>query len=126
MHLVFLERVNEDGNFELTIKEGADELKEAIAGKFVFPQKMILTAAQKTENSAGLKDLLTGAFCIQEMPDVSFEVLNEEGDEIDDYKRSMYEGIGGPDGGGGGAGGGGCGGDHGGGGGHGGPPAGHA
>jgi hypothetical protein len=99
MHLVIVEKTLANGNVELTIKEGAEELKKAIAGKFVFPQKLVLTADQKLENKAGLRDILTGAFCIQDIPGATFTVINENGDEISDYKRSLYDGIGGGPGG---------------------------
>ncbi len=93
MHLVFLERIDENGNFEITIKEGAEGLKEVIDDKFVFPQKLVLTAEQKEENKEGLRDLLTGAFCFQEIGGVSFTVVNEDDVLVPDYMRSLYDDI---------------------------------
>jgi hypothetical protein len=93
MNLVFLEKVNEEGSFEITLKEGADELKKVIDGKFVFPEKLILTAEQKEENKEGLRDLLTGAFCFQEIGGISFTVVNEKGDLIADYMKSLYDDL---------------------------------
>lgn len=91
MNLVFLERVNEDGNFEVTITEGAEELKGVIDKSFVFPEKLVLTVEQREENKEGLRDLLTGAFCFQEIGGISFKVLNESGELISDYMRSLYD-----------------------------------
>ena len=91
MNLVFLEKVNEEGSFEITIKEGAEELKNVIDDKFVFPQKLVLTAEQKEENKEGLRDLLTGAFCFQEIGGISFTVVNDNGELIADYMRSLYD-----------------------------------
>ena len=67
MNLLFLERVDEEGRFEVTITEGAGELKKLIDPSFVFPEKLVLTAEQREENKEGLRDLLTGAFCFQEI-----------------------------------------------------------
>jgi len=64
MHVGFVEKTLEDGRFEVSIVEGQEELKTAIAGKYVFPEKLILTAQQKEENKEGLRDILTGAFCL--------------------------------------------------------------
>lgn len=93
MNLVFLEKINEDGSVEITIKEGADGLKNVIDGKFVFPEKLVLTAEQKEENKEGLRDLLTGAFCFQEIAGISFTVVNEKGELIADYMRSLYDDL---------------------------------
>ncbi|MFQ5586443.1 MAG: hypothetical protein ACE5GF_06450 [Thermodesulfobacteriota bacterium] len=94
MHIVFVERVLDDGRFEISIVEGSEELEKAIAGEFVSPKKLILTREQKEENKEGLRDLLTGAFCLQGLPDVTFTVKNEKGEEIDDYASSLYNSIG--------------------------------
>ncbi len=91
MNLVFLEKVNEDGSVEITIKEGAEGLRKVIDDKFVFPEKLVLTAEQKEENKEGLRDLLTGAFCFQEIGGVSFTVVNDKGELIADYMRSLYD-----------------------------------
>ncbi len=93
MHLVFLEKTLEDGNIEITIKEGAEGLKDVIDAEFVFPKKMILTEEQKSENITGLKDLITGAFCFQGNADVTFEVLNEAGEVLNEYKKSLYDDL---------------------------------
>ena len=93
MELLFLERVNEDGNFEVTITEGAEALKGLIDKSFVFPEKLVLTAEQREENKEGLRDLLTGAFCFQEIAGISFRVVNEEGELIPDYMRSLYDDL---------------------------------
>ena len=81
----------ENGDFEVTITSGAKELETAIAGEFVMPKKLILTKEQKEENKDGLRDLLTGAFCLQGIQDVSFNVKNEEGHAIQDYSKSLYD-----------------------------------
>ena len=94
MHVGFVERVLEDGRFEVSIVEGREELKAAIAGKFVFPEKLILTAQQREENKDGLRDILTGAFCLQGIKDVIFTVRNEKGEPIKDYSKSLYDQIG--------------------------------
>lgn len=94
MHIVFFEKILENGNFEITIKEGRETLKNAIGSKYVFPEKLVLTAEQKEENKDGLKDILTGAFCMQDFQDATFEVVNEKGEKIKDYYRSLFEGIG--------------------------------
>lgn len=93
MHLVFLERVTEDGSFEITIKEGAEGLKKVIDAKFVFPKKLVLTAEQKEENKEGLRDLLTGAFCFQEIAGISFTVVNEKNELVPDYMMSLYDDL---------------------------------
>ena len=93
MHLVFLERVLEDGSFEITLKEGAEGLKKVIDAKFVFPKKLVLTAEQKEENKEGLRDLLTGAFCFQEIAGISFTVVNEKGELVPDYMMSLYDDL---------------------------------
>ncbi|MBE9532354.1 MAG: hypothetical protein IME98_06060 [Proteobacteria bacterium] len=93
MNLLFLERVNEDGNFEVTITEGAEELKGVIEKSYVFPEKLVLTAEQREENKEGLRDLLTGAFCFQEIAGISFRVVNEKGELIPDYMRSLYDDL---------------------------------
>jgi hypothetical protein len=93
MHIVFVEKVLSDGSYEISVVEGGKELEKAIAGKFTIPKKLILTKEQKAENRNGLKDLLTGAFCIQDMDDVTFTVTNERGEEIDDYSKSMYDDV---------------------------------
>ncbi len=94
MHLVFVERVLDDGRYEISLAEGAEDLEKAIAGKFIFPKKMILTKEQKEQNRDGLRDLLSGAFCFQGMENVTFTVRNEEGKDIDDYSKSLYDSIG--------------------------------
>jgi len=94
MHIVFVEKVLADGRYEISIVEGAQELEKAIAGAFIFPRKMILTREQKEENREGLRDLLTGAFCLQGLPDVTFTVNDEEGKVLSDYARSLYDTIG--------------------------------
>jgi hypothetical protein len=93
MNIEFLERVNEEGNFEITITEGAEALKGVIDKSFVFPEKLVLTAEQRDENKEGLRDLLTGAFCFQEIAGISFRVLNEDGELIADYMRSLYDDL---------------------------------
>lgn len=95
MLLVFLERVLPDGKFELTIREGKDELKRAIGSKFTFPEKLVLTKEQREENRNNMKDLLAGAFCLQELEGVPFVVKNEKGETIEDYYKSVYDNIGG-------------------------------
>lgn len=94
MQIVFLEKVLDDGRYEISIVEGADDLEKSISGEFTCPKKMILTAEQKEQNKDGLRDLLTGAFCLQGLPDVTFKVRNEKGEDIDDYSRSLYDSIG--------------------------------
>ncbi len=94
MHVGFVEKVLEDGRFEVSIVEGREELKTAIAEKFVFPEKLILTPEQKEDNREGLRDLLTGAFCLQGIKDVTFTVKNEKGESLDDYSKSLYDKIG--------------------------------
>jgi hypothetical protein len=94
MHIVFVERVLADGRYEISIVEGSKDLEKAIAGEFTFPKKLILTKEQKKQNKEGLKDLLTGAFCLQGLKNVTFTVKNDKGEEIDDYSRSLYDSIG--------------------------------
>ena len=94
MHITFVEKVLANGDYEISIVEGSKELKKAIAGEFTFPKKLILTKQQKEENKDGLKDLLTGAFCIQDKENVTFTVKNEKGAVIDDYSKSLYDEIG--------------------------------
>jgi hypothetical protein len=94
MHITFVEKVLADGNFEISIVEGSKELKKAISGEYTFPKKLILTKEQKKENKDGLKDLLTGAFCIQDIENVTFTVTNEKGSVIDDYSKSLYDDVG--------------------------------
>ena len=93
MHIEFLERVLDDGRIEISIIKGKEALRKAIGGKYVFPEKLILTKEQKMENRDALKDLLTGAFCLQEFKDVTFTVKNEKGELIDDYYRSLFDDI---------------------------------
>ena len=93
MHITFVERVLADGSFEISIVEGSKELKKAISGEYTFPKQLILTKEQKEENKDGLKDLLTGAFCRQDMENVTFTVTNEKGAVIDDYSKSLYDDI---------------------------------
>lgn len=93
MHITFVERVLADGSFEISIVEGSKELKKAISGEYTFPKQLILTKEQKEENKDGLKDLLTGAFCIQDIENVTFTVTNEKGAVIDDYSKSLYDDI---------------------------------
>ena len=93
MKMVFLERELEDGRLEITIKEGASELKGRIEEDFVFPEKLILTKEQKEENITGLRDLLTGAFCVQGFEDLYYQVFNEEGEQLVEYYKSVYDGM---------------------------------
>ncbi len=94
MHITFVEKVLADGRYEISIVEGSEELEKAIAGEFTFPEKLILTKQQKEDNKDGLKDLLTGAFCIQDKANATFTVTNEKGVVIDDYSKSLYDDIG--------------------------------
>lgn len=91
MVLVFMERELSDGKIEVTLRQGKDELKRAIGNKFPFPQKMILTKEQREENKENMKDLLAGAFCLQEMEGVPFVVKNEKGEVLEDYNKSAYD-----------------------------------
>jgi len=93
MHVVFVEKELKDGSFEITIAEGAKELKTAIAGEYVFPEKLILTKEQKEENRDGLKDILTGAFCLQDIKGSTFTVKNEKDEILGDYNRSLYDDL---------------------------------
>ena len=93
MHVEFIEKIQKDGSFEITISEGAERLKEAIEGKYVFPQKLVITKEQKEENREGLKDIITGAFCLQDIEGSTFNVRNEKDEILGEYKRSMYEGL---------------------------------
>ncbi len=93
MHIMFVEKVLADGSCEISIVEGSKELKKVIAGEFTVPKKLILTKQQKEENKDGLKDLLTGAFCIQDKENVTFTVTDEKGAVIDDYSKSLYDDI---------------------------------
>lgn len=95
MHIVFLERVLDDGRYEITIRKGKEELKRALGRKYVFPEKLVLTKQQRDENSDCLKDLLTGAFCLQEFENVTFVVKDENGETIEDYYKSLFDDIGG-------------------------------
>ncbi|MBI5756597.1 MAG: hypothetical protein HZA12_06690 [Nitrospirae bacterium] len=95
MHIVFLERKLKDGKFEITIRQGREELKRLIGRKYVFPEKLVLTKQQRDENHDCLKDILTGAFCLQEFENVTYVVKNENGDIIEDYYKSIYDDIGG-------------------------------
>jgi len=90
MHIEFVEKVNADVNFEITIQKGLEGLRTEIAGKYPMPKKMILTKQQKKENMEGLMDILTGAFCLQEMQNVTFIVRNENGKILDEYFNSLY------------------------------------
>jgi hypothetical protein len=94
MHIVFVEKVLADGSYEIHIAEGSEDLKKVISSEFVFPEKLVLTKEQKEQNKEGLRDLLSGAFCFQGMPSVSFTVKNEKGEKIDDYSSSLYDSIG--------------------------------
>jgi len=94
MLLVFLERELPGGKIELTLRQGRDELKRAIGTKFPFPEKMILTKEQREENKDNMKDLLAGAFCLQELEGVPFVVRNEKGETLEDYFKSAYDNIG--------------------------------
>ena len=94
MHIVFLERKLSDGKFEVAIKQGLEELKSTIGKKFTFPEKLVMTGEQREENKDCLKDILTGAFCIQELDDVTFVVKNERGDTLPEYYKSIYDDIG--------------------------------
>ncbi len=93
MHIEFVEKVNADGNFEITIYKGAEDLRKEIAGKYPLPKKLVLTKEQKRENKDGLMDLITGAFCLQEIPNVSFIVRNENGKTLDEYYCSLYSDL---------------------------------
>ncbi|MBE9505067.1 MAG: hypothetical protein IME96_12930 [Proteobacteria bacterium] len=93
MHIEFVEKINTDGNFEITIEKGSEGLKKEIAGKYTFPQKLILTKVQREENKDGLMDILTGAFCLQEIQDVTFIVRDEQGEPVDEYNNSLYADI---------------------------------
>jgi len=93
MHVEFIEKIQKDGSFEITISEGAESLKEAIAGKYVFPQKLVISKEQKEENREGLKDIITGAFCLQDIKGSTFNVRNEKDEILGEYKRSMYDGL---------------------------------
>lgn len=97
MHLVFLEKELDDGKFEITIKKGREELKRVLGRRyeFSFPEKLVLTKEQKIENRDCLKDILTGAFCLQELENVTYVVKNENGEPLDDYSKSLYDDIGG-------------------------------
>ena len=94
MHIVFLEKELSDGRFEITIRQGREELKRLIGRKYVFPEKLVLTKQQRDENKDSLKDILTGAFCLQEFENVTYVVKNENGDTIEDYFKSIYDDIG--------------------------------
>ncbi|MDH4130111.1 MAG: hypothetical protein OEV44_15250 [Spirochaetota bacterium] len=96
MHIEFIEKVLADGSYEISIVKGSEDLEKIIAGKFTFPKKLILTKEQKEQNINGLRDLLSGAFCFQEIPNVTFIVKNEKGEKINEYFRSLYDSIGGP------------------------------
>lgn len=91
MTLVFLERELSDGKIEVTLKQGNEKLKKAIGNKYPFPQKMILTKEQREENKGNMRDLLAGAFCLQEIEGVPFVVKNERGETLDDYYKSVYD-----------------------------------
>lgn len=93
MHIIFLETIKEDGNFELTIEEGAEDLKKAIGDKYVFPKKMVLTKQQKEDNKDGLMDILTGAFCLQDFEGSTFEVRNPKGEILLEYHKSLYDDL---------------------------------
>lgn len=93
MHLVFLERELADGKLELTIRQGGEELKRAIGRKYTFPEKLVLTKEQREENKDNMKDILTGAFCLQDLEGVTFVVRNEKGETLGDYYKSIYDGI---------------------------------
>ena len=95
MHIVFLERKLNDGKFEITIRQGRDELKRLIGRKYVFPEKLVLTKEQREENKDCMKDILTGAFCLQELEDVTYVVKDVAGETIEDYYKSIYDDIGG-------------------------------
>lgn len=94
MLLVFLERELPDGKIEITLRQGKDQLKRAIRNKFPFPEKMILTKEQRESNKNNMKDLLAGAFCLQELEGVPFIVQNENGETIEDYDKSAYDHVG--------------------------------
>lgn len=94
MLLVFLERELPDGRVEITLRQGREQLKRAIGNKFPFPEKMILTKEQRESNKNNMKDLLAGAFCLQELEGVPFVVQNEKGEVIGDYDKSAYDYIG--------------------------------
>lgn len=94
MLLVFLERELSDGKVEITLRQGKDQLKRAIGNKFPFPEKMVLTKEQREQNKNNMKDLLSGAFCLQELEGVPFIVQNEKGETIEDYDKSAYDYVG--------------------------------
>jgi hypothetical protein len=98
MHLTFLETALENGDIEITLSSGAEELEKAIAGEFTMPKKLVLSGDQKSENLGGLMDLISGAFCFQGIMGVTFTVKNAEGEELYEYKKSLYDGLGGPGG----------------------------
>ena len=93
MQIVFLEKKLSDGKFEITIRQGRDELKRLIGRKYTFPEKLVLTGEQREENKDCMKDILTGAFCLQELEGITFVVKNERGDTIEDYYKSIYDDI---------------------------------
>lgn len=94
MHIVFLERILEDGRYEISIRKGREELRNAIGRKYTFPEKLVLTREQREENKDCLKDILTGAFCIQELENVTYEVKNVNGEILQEYYRSLYDDVG--------------------------------
>lgn len=94
MMLVFLERELPGGKVEITLRQGRDELKRAIGNKFPFPEKLVLTKEQREENKDNMKDLLAGAFCLQELEGVPFIVRDEKGETLEDYFKSAYDNIG--------------------------------
>lgn len=94
MHIVFLEKKLPDGRFEISIRQGREELKRAIGREYTFPEKLVLTKQQREENKDCLKDILTGAFCLQDFENVTFVVKNETGDVVDDYYKSLFDDIG--------------------------------
>ena len=93
MNIVFLEKRLSDGKFEITIRQGSDELKRLIGRKYTFPEKLVLTGEQREENKDCMKDVITGAFCLQELEVVTYVVKNERGDTIEDYYKSIYDDI---------------------------------
>ncbi len=93
MHIVFLEKRLSDGKFEITIRQGKEELKRLIDKSYTFPEKLVLTGEQREENKDCMKDILTGAFCLQELEGITFLVVNERGDAIEDYNKSIYDDV---------------------------------
>src|SRR3972149_2981493 len=93
MHIVFLEKKLSDGKFEITIRQGRDELKRLIGRKYTFPEKLVLTGEQREENKDCMKDIITGAFCLQELEVLCFFPKNQRPRPKSDYNNSIYNDI---------------------------------